>query len=67
MPQSTELTKKVRKQTPGKANLIVRHLQLTQKTFLTLGIFQAEQRSNQMLSSHGWRWNASCLPESLFD
>lgn len=67
MPQSTELTKEVRKQTPEKANLIVSPIQLTQQTFLTLGIFQTEQRSNQMLSSHGWSWSASCLPKSLYD
>lgn len=67
MSQSTDLTKEVRKQTPGKANLSVNQLQLTQQTFLTLGIFQTEKLSNQMLSSHGWRWSTSCLPESLYD
>lgn len=67
MPQSTELTKEVRKQAPEKVNLIVSQLQLTQETFLTLEIFQTEQLSNQMPSSHGWRWSASCLPESLYD
>lgn len=67
MSQSTELTKESRKQTPQKANLIVSQLQLTQQTFLTLGIFQTEQRSNQMLSVQGWRWNTYCLPESLYD